>query len=487
MRRGTQLFRALRPSPLSPVAWVTVEKVTQQVLWLIIFAVLAPILGPRPYGLFSIVMVFVGLCEMILLEGAIEALVTVDDLDHLHTSTTNLTTGVIAAALGLAVAALAPAIGTLYRDDELTRLIWVLTPLPLLSSLSATPIAVLRRSLSYRLLAIRSIIALLLGGSLGIALALAGYGVWALAVQVLAQRFAEFVIAWLSAPVRMGFKWSGAHFRELSPIGFNVFSGRIMSFAGGQLPRVILGYMLGPEQLGLFTLATRFYEIIIQTAVQPLTAVGRVELRHVKPGSAEFGDIFAKLTQNVALLSFPIFVGAAAVTPDLFRIWLDQRWAAGVVPMQFMLLGGIPFVFYYCIDAAFLAANLSRLFAWATMMQAVTIVLTVLCTGPFGLDPTCLGLAIRPWLLLPLVLLWLHRACRLPILQILSVPMRSLAGAALMGALLLLPWMRPAWLLQIPTFILLVGVGAILYFAFLYLFLWSQLKTLKNTIFMQRP
>src|ERR1700722_6633736 len=101
---------AFRLPLLSPVAWVTFEKVTQQVLWLILFAVLAPILGPRPYGLFSIVMVFGGLCELILLEGAIEALVMVDDLEHLHTTTANLTNGGIAIALAVAISVLAPVI-----------------------------------------------------------------------------------------------------------------------------------------------------------------------------------------------------------------------------------------------------------------------------------------------------------------------------------------------------------------------------------------
>ncbi|MEI9985072.1 MAG: oligosaccharide flippase family protein [Aliidongia sp.] len=124
-------------------------------------------------------------------------------------------------------------------------------------------------------------------------MALAGYGVWALALQVLAQRTAEFAIVWIFAPVRMGLVGPGIHFRELIPIGMNVFAGRFMSFAGGQLPRIILGYVMGPVELGLFTLATRFQEIAIQTAVQPFATVARIELRTDKPGSAEFEHIFS--------------------------------------------------------------------------------------------------------------------------------------------------------------------------------------------------
>src|ERR1051326_293295 len=118
---------------LSPVAWVTVGRVAQQVLWLALFAVLAPILGPRPYGMFSIVMVFVGFCELVLIEGATEALITVDELDHLHTTTANLVNGGIALGFSVAISVLAPAIGALFGDQEITRLMWVLAPLPVLA------------------------------------------------------------------------------------------------------------------------------------------------------------------------------------------------------------------------------------------------------------------------------------------------------------------------------------------------------------------
>ena len=88
---------------VSPVVWLTFERITQQALSLILFAVLAPILGPRPYGLFAIVMIFVGFCEWILLEGAVEALVTVDNLDHLHTTVANLTNSLVALVFGVAM------------------------------------------------------------------------------------------------------------------------------------------------------------------------------------------------------------------------------------------------------------------------------------------------------------------------------------------------------------------------------------------------
>ncbi len=74
---------------MSPSLWVTIEKFSQQAVWLVLFAILAPILGPRPYGLFAIVMVFIGYCEFVTVEAAAEALMGMDPLAprHLKTAT----------------------------------------------------------------------------------------------------------------------------------------------------------------------------------------------------------------------------------------------------------------------------------------------------------------------------------------------------------------------------------------------------------------
>ena len=462
------------------------SKLTQQFLWLVLFGVLAPILGPRPYGLFSIVMVFVGLCEIVMIEAMSEALITVGKLEPLHTSSANLVNGAIGFGFGIAMAILAPVIGMLFHDDEIVHLVWALAPLPVLSALSATPVALLRRSLQYRRLAVRSIAGLMIGGIFGIVLAIAGAGVWALALQVLTQRFGEVTIAWMSVPVRLGFRWSATHFREMKAVGMNVFAAQMLNLASGQLPRMILGYTLGPTQLGLFTMATRIADIIVVTTAMPYSAVGRIELRASKPGSQEFGRMFSAMTQNASILAFPLFLGTAALVPDLFRLWLGERWLAGIIPTQLILLGGLPFVFFYCIDAALLAANMSLVFKRLAAVQTLTMIATVLCAAPFGLELTCLALAIRSWLLLPFFLLLMRRSCHLSVYDFLRLPIRSLMGAVVMASILILPLLRPLWLRREYDFVLLVVIGMLCYGSFLYCFSRQQLKSLLAGFFVRR-
>jgi O-antigen/teichoic acid export membrane protein len=467
---------AIRLSSLSSVSWVSVEKITQQVLWLVLFSILAPILGPGAYGEFSIVMVFIGFCELVLADGMVEVLVTLVDLEQSHVATTNLLAGLGALGLGLVLCGLAPAVGALFQNDTIRPLMTALAPLPLLSFLSAAPIALLQREMRFQRLALRSIVSLALGGVAGIGAAIAGAGVWALAVQVIVQRGAEVVIAWASVPLRFRFVWSRRHFGEMRPIAVNIFTARAMFYASGQMPRLVLGYVLGPVQVGLFSLAGRFVDIIMFTMVFPRVSVGRIELRTLPSGSPEFTHVFAAMVRDVALVGAPLLLGAAAVMPELYRIWLDPRWLPGVAPAQLLLLSGPPLALVYCFDAAMLGARLPAAFRRTSTIQAVTTAATVLVASPFGLNATCLALMFRGWALLPIYLVWMRRGCGIAGAAYLRLPLRLLAGAALMAAALYLPVWRPEGIDERLILVGLIVIGAISYAAFCYGFARRELR-----------
>jgi PST family polysaccharide transporter len=258
-------------------------------------------------------------------------------------------------------------------------------------------------------------------------------------------------------------------------VALNVFAAKGMMFAGGQMPRLILGYTLGPQLLGLFILASRILDIITNTLLFPRVVVGRIELRDAPPASAEFHRRFASVVQDIGLMSFPVLLGAAALMPDLIRVWLDPRWLDAIVPAQLMMLSALPLVYSYSLDAAFLAINLSGTFRRMATIQAVTVFLTVLGAAPFGLNAVCLALAVRPWLVLPFFLQWLGQQCQLSVLQVLRLPFRPLLGALIMTAVVSLPILHASWLDEKINFILLIAAGAAVYGAFLYGFCRAQL------------
>jgi hypothetical protein len=74
---------------LSPTSWLTAKTVFSQIFAIALFAIQAPLLGPRAFGLISIVMVFVGFCEVVLGDAVSESLISIRQIDTSHFDTMN--------------------------------------------------------------------------------------------------------------------------------------------------------------------------------------------------------------------------------------------------------------------------------------------------------------------------------------------------------------------------------------------------------------
>src|ERR1700757_3916104 len=124
---------------ISPTLWVTLQTVFEQGFWTLLFAVQAPLLGPRPFGLVSLAMVVIGFCEFVFFTVAAEALISLVEVEDRHFSTM-LTVSVVATlAAGALIFAGAGLADRLFHDPELAEVLRWLAPLPLLSAVGSVP------------------------------------------------------------------------------------------------------------------------------------------------------------------------------------------------------------------------------------------------------------------------------------------------------------------------------------------------------------
>jgi O-antigen/teichoic acid export membrane protein len=448
----------------NPTIWLTLEKLTQQVIWLLLFLVLAPILGPKPYGLLAIVMAFVGFCEIVIVGAAAEALVIVPNLTDGHLRTANLIAVLAAVIAGMLTFAAAPEIGAVFDAPDLVPLFRVLAPLPLISALTVGPTAILTRQMRFRAFALRSIVGLLAGGSVALYLAWEGSGVWALVAQILVQRCVEVALLWGSARTPLGFEWSRNNFQDLRGYAISVGVSRSMAWFGGQIPRVILGWYLGPTDLGLFALAAKTVDFVVQVFVVPQVWISRLNLRRYADEPDGFAEAFQLNIRQIAILVFPVCCGLAAIMPTLFAAFLDQRWTAGVVPAQIMMLTAIPATFYYCFTAAVLAARQPHLDSRMAIATDSTTALAVLLVASYGLYAACLAMLAQRILLMPALFIMLRRVTGISIAQAVWAQLPILGAAAVMGWIVVLVTSPIQRLFYLPlTPLILIAMGGIVY------------------------
>lgn len=231
------------------VFWQTIGNGGTQVLQFFISVCLARLLSPKEFGVVAILSVFIVIGGIILDCGWGTALVQRKELDNADCSSVfwiNLVTALVLYA-GLWISA--PLISTFYDDTTLTPLLRVLGVVLLIGSLTIVHNALLLRRLLFNLRFRITWSALIVSGGVGIALAFAGYGVWALVFQQLSNAFTRsvatfFCIHWL--PDRR-FEWQ--KLKGLLKFGGNIFVVQLVDKVSVDFIQLLIGKMFNFETL----------------------------------------------------------------------------------------------------------------------------------------------------------------------------------------------------------------------------------------------
>ena len=384
-------------SRLPPTAWVMGERIFAQAFGLAVFAVQAPLLGPHAFGLLAAVMVFVGFLDAVPGAAAIDALISVRHIDRLHYSTTTAAMAALGVLMGFGLWGLAGPLAEALGDPHMVPVMQTMAALPLIQALSIVPSAAAQREMLFRSLTIRTVASQLAGGAVGLGAAVAGAGVWALVGQALVQRGVAAIILWVAVPSPISLIFSERHFRELRQFALPNIVSRVMAWAAGQMPRLIIGLILGPTGLGLFTFATRLNDVVTQVAILPKTMVARVDLRRFAGTTGLLGTAVERVFLHVSLLSFPLCIGGAMIMAPLVRCWLDPRWHDAIVPAQILLLMGMPFVTIYTSASVLLALNKQRWEAAICTLQSVVTTLAVAVAAHFGVSAAAAAMAMAAY------------------------------------------------------------------------------------------
>ena len=165
--------------------WTFGVRITAQLISTIVGIVLARVLDPEHYGIIAIVTVFITFFNVFVTSGFSSAVVQKKDVDDLDYDT--------AFYIGLAVSIIAYIIlfftsnfiADFYKMPDLGLVIKVMSIRLPLAALNATQQAYVRRKMEFKKFFIATSFGTIISGFVGIAMALSGFGVWALVAQYL--------------------------------------------------------------------------------------------------------------------------------------------------------------------------------------------------------------------------------------------------------------------------------------------------------------
>ncbi len=158
---------SLKEQTLTATLWSLTQRWSARFWGLIVFFILARLLGPESFGLIALASVFIDVGSIFIGEGFVKPLVQRRDLEPEHLSTafwSNVVTGIVLTTL---VFTASPIIASLAGQPELAAILRWLSLSFVINSFSNVQSALLERELAYKTLTIRTLTGLVAGGVVG--------------------------------------------------------------------------------------------------------------------------------------------------------------------------------------------------------------------------------------------------------------------------------------------------------------------------------
>jgi len=312
----------------------------QRALGALFTFVLAALLGPHDFGVVAIAMVYIALAHVFLEQGFSTALIQREDLepDHLHSAFwLNLASCVVLAGITVAVSGWwAEVNGAPVLRDVLSVLSLVLV----IEGLNIVQQAYLQRRAEFKKLAIRTNVAALVGGVLGVSLALGGGGVWALVAQQLAGDVTALVLIWILSPWKPRLRFSRRHARDLLGFSANVFVANFGGFVNRRADALLVGVFFGPVVAGIYRLADRFSDLILDLTMRPVGMIALPLFSRLQRDRENLRGAVETCLRVTLIPGIPALLVLAA-SSDFLLALIGPEWAAGADALKLLALAAI--------------------------------------------------------------------------------------------------------------------------------------------------
>jgi PST family polysaccharide transporter len=400
---------SLREKAIKGAVWSAVQNWGQNLVNLIVFLVLARLLGAEAFGLVAYATVFTAFLTVFHRQGFGQALVQRADLQPGHLDTAFWTSIVISFPLTLVLLGLAGIIAGVLDEPELGPVLQWLSLTLIIEGLANTPQALLRRKLAFKSLAVRSLVATLTGGVVGIAMAVEGCGVWSLVGLRLTTSVVGLVALWIACRWRPGFSASVQRFRELSSFGVFAMGRELLGFFDRRTADLLIGTFLGKEALGFYTIGFQILLVMTQMFTQTISSVALPTFSRLQHDLSQMRTAFMTATRMTSLAAFPAFLGAAVLAPEIVYGIMGDKWGPSIPIMRTLAFLGIVQSVVYCAGPVVTACGKPAwIFALALLNTLANVVLFAV-TVRWGIVAVAAGFTLRAYLSLPLAL-WAVRA-----------------------------------------------------------------------------
>jgi len=350
------------------------ESLGTQGISFVVGIILARLLSPSDYGVLTLLMVFINISRVFVQSGLNTALIQKLEVDETDLSSVfYLSLGISAGCYAILWVA-APAIAAFYLQPELSTLIRVISLVLFPGALNSVQQAVIARKMAFHKLMVGSIAANLISGAVGIVMAYAGFGIWALVGQQIVSQVAICVILLFTVDWRPRLLYSWVKVKTLFSFGWKLLVSSLIETIYNNLRTLVIAKRFDEKQVGYYNRGKLFPELLMNMVNGSIQSV----MLPMFSGEQERPERLKAMMRRTIMVSsylvFPLMAGLALVARPMVSLLLTDKW-----------LPCVPFLWIACADFAFYPVHTSNLQAINAMGRSDVFLRLEIIKKTYGL------------------------------------------------------------------------------------------------------
>lgn len=379
---------------MKSLIWKFSERISVQIIQLIIQIVLARILLPKDFGLIVLVLVFINIANTLIQNGFNKALIqkkNTDDLDYSTVFFINLFTATFVYAMLIIIS---PNLASFFNNPLLEEVLKILSITIFFGAISSIQIAILTKRMKFRKQFISSLLSVVVSGFIGIWMAINNFGVWALVYQQLISQIVNVIVLFFIVKWRPQFIFSIQRAKILFAYGWKMLVSSLIDVVYINSRSLVIGKIYMPEMLAYYNRGEQLPSLIVSNINGSIQSVIFPALSAYQDDKEKVKSIVRKAVTLSSFVVFPMMAGLAASAESVVELLLTDKWLDAV---PFVQIACLYFIFWPLHTAnlqAISALGRSDIFLKLEIIKKAIGVSILFVTIPLGIYAIMFGTVI---------------------------------------------------------------------------------------------
>ena len=322
----------------SGLIWTYAERITAQLITIIVTIVLARLIAPEEYGIISIVNVFINIANAFVISGFGNSLIQKKGADDIDFSTVFYFSIGFSTLIYLLLFFSSPFIAEFYEMPQLSLVIKIMAMRLPIAAINSVQQAYISKRMEFKKFFFATLGGTIISAIVGIIMAYSGFGIWSLVAQYLTNVCIDTIVLSFTSGWKPILVYSSERMKSLFSYGWKIMAVGVMTTLYSNLRNLIIGKKYSSADLAFSEKGEQFPAAIAGNINSSITKVLFPVLSDAQNDIEQVKRMVRRSIKIGSYILFPLMFGFATVADTFVITFLTDKWA-----------GCIPFLRIMCV------------------------------------------------------------------------------------------------------------------------------------------